>query len=49
MVCGEWRPPSAGRRRSLLTNQKGATLELTGRQTWLIVNLDLSGMALTLK
>ena len=33
----------------ILTNQKGAILELTGRQTGLIVNLDLSGMALTLK
>ena len=33
----------------VLTNQKGAILELTGRQTGLIVNLDLSGMALTLK
>ena len=33
----------------VLTNQKGAILELTGRQTGLIVNLDLSGLALTLK
>ena len=33
----------------ILTNQKGAILELTGRQTGLIVNLDLSGLALTLK
>src|SRR2546423_2539823 len=33
----------------VLTNQKGAILELTGRQTGLIVNLDLSGMALTVK
>ena len=33
----------------VLTNQKGAVLELTGRQTGLIVNLDLSGLALTLK
>jgi len=33
----------------VLTNQKGAVLELAGGQTGLIVNLDLSGMALTLK
>ena len=33
----------------ILTNQKGAILELTGRQTGLIVNLDLSGLALTIK
>ena len=33
----------------VLTNQKGAVLELAGRQTGLIVNLDLSGMALSLK
>jgi hypothetical protein len=33
----------------VLTNQKGAILELSGRQTGLIVSLDLSGMALTLK
>lgn len=33
----------------VLTNQKGAVLELTGRQTGLMVNLDLSGMALSLR
>jgi hypothetical protein len=33
----------------VLTNQKGAVLELSGQQTGLIVNLDLSGLALTLK
>src|SRR5438874_10549234 len=33
----------------VLTNQNGAILELSGRQTGLIVNLDLSGMALTLQ
>jgi hypothetical protein len=33
----------------VLTNQKGAVLELAGRQTGLIVNLDLSGMALSLR
>jgi hypothetical protein len=33
----------------VLTNQKGAVLELSGRQTGLMVNLDLSGLALTIK
>ena len=33
----------------ILTNRKGAVLELSGRQTGLMVNLDLSGMALTLR
>jgi hypothetical protein len=33
----------------VLTNPKGAILELAGQQTGLIVNLDLSGLALTLK
>ena len=33
----------------VLTNQNGAILELSGRQTGLMVNLDLSGMALSLR
>ena len=33
----------------VLANQKGAVLELSGRQTGLMINLDLSGMALSLK
>ena len=33
----------------VLTNQKGAVLHLSGNQTGLMVNLDLSGMALTLR
>ena len=33
----------------VLTNQKGAVLELAGNQTGLMVNLDLSGLALTLR
>ena len=33
----------------ILTNQKGAVLELSGTQTGLMVNLDLSGMALSLR
>ncbi|KIZ41793.1 MULTISPECIES: hypothetical protein [Rhodopseudomonas] len=32
----------------VLTNQNGAVLELSGQQTGLMVNLDLSGMALSL-
>ena len=38
-----------GVRAIVLTNQKGAVLELSGRQTGLMVNLDLSGLALTIK
>jgi hypothetical protein len=33
----------------VLANQKGAVLELAGNQTGLMVNLDLSGMALSLR
>jgi len=33
----------------ILTNQKGAILELSGTQTGLIVSFDLSGLALTVK
>ena len=33
----------------ILTNQKGVVLELSGRQTGLMLNLDLSGMALSLR
>jgi hypothetical protein len=32
----------------VLANQKGAVLELSGTQTGLMINLDLSGMALSL-
>ena len=38
-----------GAQAAVLTNQKGAILELSGVQTGLIVSLDLSGMALTIK
>jgi hypothetical protein len=38
-----------GARAIVLTNQKGAVLELTGRQVGLMANLDLSGLAITLK
>ena len=33
----------------VLTNQRGAVLQLSGTQTGLMVNLDVSGMALTLR
>ena len=33
----------------VLTNQRGAVLQLSGEQTGLIVSLDLSGLALSLK
>jgi hypothetical protein len=38
-----------GARAIVLTNEKGAVLELTGKQVGLLVNADLSGLAITLK
>jgi lipid-binding SYLF domain-containing protein len=38
-----------GARGIILTNQKGAVLELTGRQVGLMANVDLSGLAITLR
>ena len=38
-----------GARGIILTNQKGAVLELTGAQVGLMANIDLSGLAITLK
>jgi hypothetical protein len=38
-----------GARAILLTNQKGAVLELSGQQVGLMANADLSGLAITLK
>ena len=38
-----------GARAIVLTNQKGAVLELSGQQTGLMANADLSGLAITLK
>lgn len=38
-----------GARAIVLTNQKGAVLELDGKQIGLIANLDLSGLAITLE
>ena len=39
----------AGVRGIVLTNQNGAILELQGQQLGVIANLDLSGLAITLK
>jgi hypothetical protein len=39
----------AGARAIVLTNDKGAVLELTGEQVGLMANLDLSGLAISLK
>jgi hypothetical protein len=38
-----------GARAIVLTNQKGAVLELSGREVGLLANADLSGLAITLK
>jgi hypothetical protein len=38
-----------GARAIVLTNQKGAVLELSGQQIGLMANADLSGLAITLK
>ncbi len=38
-----------GVRAIVLTNQKGAVLELSGKQVGLMANADLSGLALTIK
>jgi lipid-binding SYLF domain-containing protein len=39
----------AGVRGIVLTNQNGAILELSGKQLGLMANIDLSGLAITLK
>jgi hypothetical protein len=38
-----------GARAIVLTNQKGAVLELSGRQVGLLANADLSGLAITVE
>ena len=38
-----------GARAIVLSNEKGAVLELSGRQTGLMVNADLSGLAISLR
>ena len=39
----------SGARAIVLANQKGAVLELEGRQVGLLANVDLSGLAITMK
>ena len=39
----------SGARAIVLTNQKGAVLELSGQQVGLMANADLSGLAITMK
>jgi lipid-binding SYLF domain-containing protein len=39
----------AGARAIVLTNQKGAVLELSGTQVGLMANADLSGLAITMR
>jgi hypothetical protein len=38
-----------GARAIVLTNEKGAVLQLSGRQTGLMINADLSGLAISLR
>jgi hypothetical protein len=38
-----------GARAIVLTNQKGAVLELSGREVGLLANADLSGLAITMR
>ena len=38
-----------GARAIVLTNQKGAVLELSGQQVGLLANVDLSGLAITIR
>jgi len=38
-----------GARAIVLTNEKGAVLQLSGRQTGLMLNADLSGLAISLR
>ena len=44
-------PPArrGGARAIVLSNQKGAVLELSGRQVGLMANADLSGLAISMK
>jgi hypothetical protein len=44
-----WVARSSLARAIVLTNQKGAVLELSGQQVGLMANADLSGLAITLK
>ncbi len=40
---------TTGPRAIMLKNEKGAVLQLSGRQTGLMINADLSGMAISLR
>src|SRR5712664_4065115 len=48
-VAGVYGAAGAGARAIVLTNQKGAVLELTGVQVGLMANADLSGLAITMR
>src|SRR4029450_13283631 len=47
--AGAGRGGGRGARAIVLTNQKGAVLELTGLQVGLMANADLSGLAITMR
>ena len=46
---GGYHPGRFWARAIVLTNQKGAVLELSGRQIGLMANADLSGLAITMR
>ena len=48
-AAGAGAAAGAGVRAIVLRNEKGAVLSLSGRQVGLMANLDLSGMAISLK
>src|SRR5690349_8124173 len=48
-AAGAGRAIGAGARAIVLTNQKGAVLELAGTQVGLLANADLSGLAITVR
>ena len=49
LVTGAGGAVGQGAQMIVLRNQKGAVLELQGRQVGLIANIDLSGLAITLR
>jgi hypothetical protein len=49
LVAGAGLAVGGGARAIVLTNQKGAVLELAGHQYGLMANADLSGLAITMK
>ena len=48
-AAGAGRAVGRGARAIVLTNQKGAVLELAGSQVGLMANADLSGLAITMR